>query len=121
MAKKKTDKVSKSPVDLPIEIIDENAIVNIKMSTTFFQRLQMVYMNLIKDKSPEEVQKFLEEVKSQTISSEENYNIETLLIVLSEFQKTAKAEGFTKVVSKEELEKITQEKIQRIKEQENQK
>lgn len=121
MAKKKTDNASKSPAELPIEIIDENAIVNIKVSTTFFQRLQMVYMNLIKDKSPEDIQKFLEEVKSQKISSEENYNIETLLIILSEFQKTAKAEGFTKIVSKEELEKLTEERLQRMKEQENQK
>ena len=117
MAKSKTKKVPESVKDLPIEIIDENAVVNIKVSTTFFQRLQMVYLTLMKNKTPEDVQKFLEEVKAQTISTEENYHIETLLIILSEFQKNAKAEGFTRIVSKEELDKINEERAQKIKEQ----
>jgi hypothetical protein len=116
MAKKKTDKVFKSFENDSVEIIDEKAIVNIKVSTTFFQRLQMVYMSLIKDKKSEDLEKFLDEVKQQKISSEENYNIETLLIILTEFQKNAKAEGFTKIISSEEFKKITEERIQKIKE-----
>lgn len=100
-----------------VEIIDENAIVNIKMSTSFYQRLQILYLKMIKDKTQEEVQKFLEEVKSQSISSEENYNLETMLILLSEFQKNSKAEGFVKTVTQEELQKLTSEKLEQLKEE----
>lgn len=100
-----------------VEIIDENAIVNIKMSTSFYQRLQILYLKMIKDKTQEEVQKFLEEVKSQSISSEENYNLETMLILLSEFQKNSKAEGFVKTITQEELQKLTSEKLEQLKEE----
>jgi lipoate-protein ligase A len=109
MAKTKTDKVSESPKADLIEIIDEKAIVNIRISTSFYQRLQHVYLSLIKDKKPEDIQKFLENVKSQSINTEEDYNIETMLIIISEFQKVAKTEGFTKHVTQEELQKITEE------------
>lgn len=110
MAKTKEDK---APVVPPqqVEIIDEKAIVNIKISTTFFQRLQMIYLSMIKDKKPEELEKFLEKVKLQTIDSEEDFHIETLLIILSEFQKNAKTEGFTKLVSPEELKKLNEERM----------
>ncbi len=120
MAKSKTKKNSELPTNQSVEIIDEKAIVNIRMSTSFFQRLQLLYMSMIKDKSTEEIEKFLEESKSQNISSEENYHIETLLIVLAEFQKNAKAEGFTKIVTQEELKKITDDLETKF-EEENQK
>jgi hypothetical protein len=109
--KSKTKKIPESKIEIPLEVIDEKAIVNIKMSTTFFQRLQLVYLSLIKEKNAEEIQKFIEETKTQKISSEENYHIETLLILLTEFQKNAKAEGFTRIVSKEELDEIKQKNI----------
>jgi hypothetical protein len=110
MAKAKADKAPELPTIDTLEIIEEKAIVNIKMSTSFFQRLQMLYMSMIKNKSSEEVQKFLEETKTQSITSEENYHIETLLILLSEFQKNAKAEGQTKIVTQDELKKLTEER-----------
>jgi hypothetical protein len=106
-----TKENTKNSSESTIEIIEDNAIVNIKISTSFFQRLQMVYLSLIKDKKPEDIQKFLEEVKTEKISSEENYNVETLLILLSEFQKNAKAEGFTRIVTQDELQKINQERF----------
>jgi len=116
---KETKKTSAKPAEDLVEIIDEKAIVNIKMSTSFFQRLQMLYMSMIKNKSSEEVQKFLEETKTQSVSTEENYHIETLLILLSEFQKNAKTQGQTKIVSQEELKKMTEEFV--AKQQETQK
>ena len=110
MAKTKADK---APVVPPqqIEVIDEKAIVSINMSTTFFQRLQMIYLSMIKDKTPEELGKFLEQVKLQTIDNEQDFHVETLLIILSEFQKNAKTEGFTKLVSPEELKKLNEERM----------
>lgn len=119
MAKAKADKAPELPTEQPLEIIDEKAIVEIKISTSFFKRLQLLYMSMIKDMSQEEIQKFLEETKTQSVSSEENYHIETLLILLSEFQKNAKTQGQTKIVSQEELKKMTEEFV--AKQQETQK
>jgi hypothetical protein len=119
MAKSKADKAPELPTDYPVEIIDEKAIVEIKMSTSFFKRLQLLYMSMIKDMSQEEIQNFLKEAKTQAVSSEENYHIETLLILLSEFQKNAKSQGQTKTVSQEEFKKMNDELI--AKQEENQK
>jgi hypothetical protein len=116
MAKKKADKAPEVPTQ-PVEIIDEKAVVSIKISTSFFQRLQMIYLGLLKDKSNEEIEKFLEKVKNQTIDTEDDFHLETLLILLSEFQKNAKSEGLTREISQEELKKLTEESMS----QENQK
>ena len=109
MAKSKADKAPELLTDYPVEIIDEKAIVEIKMSTSFFKRLQLLYMSMIKDMSQEERQKFLEETKKRAVSNEEHYHIETLLILLSEFQKNAKSQGQTKTVSQEEFRKMTED------------
>ena len=118
---KQTKKTSAKTAEDLVEIIDEKAIVNIKMSTSFFQRLQILYLSMIKDKSNEEIQKFLEKVKSQTIETEEDYHIETLLIILSEFQKNAKAEGKTNFITQEELKKKIEEQQEQAVQTENQK
>lgn len=116
MAKTKADKAPELPSQ-PVEIIDEKAIVSIRISTSFFQRLQLVYLTMLNDKSNEEIEKFLEKVKSQKLETQEEYNLETMLILLSEFQKNAKEEGLTRQVSPEELQKLTEEPVN----QENQK
>jgi hypothetical protein len=106
---KQTKKASEKQTDDLVEVIDEKAIVNIKMSTSFFQRLQGLYLSMLKGKSNEEIQTFLEKVKSQTISEESDFHLETMLILLSEFQKNAKAEGQTNFISQEDLKKKIQE------------
>jgi len=106
---KQTKKPSGKPAEDLVEIIDEKAIVNIKMSTSFFQRLQELYLSMLKGKSNEEIQAFLEKVKSQTISEENDFHLETMLILLSEFQKNAKAEGQTNFISQADLKKKIQE------------
>jgi hypothetical protein len=106
---KQTKKASEKQADDLVEVIDEKAIVNIKMSTSFFQRLQGLYLSMLKGKSNEEIQTFLEKVKSQTISEESDFHLETMLILLSEFQKNAKAEGQTNFISQEDLKKKIQE------------
>jgi hypothetical protein len=106
---KQTKNPSAKPADDLVEVIDEKAIVNIKMSTSFFQRLQGLYLSMLKGKSNEEIQIFLEKVKSQTISEESDFHLETMLILLSEFQKNAKAEGQTNFISQEDLKKKIQE------------
>jgi len=106
---KQTKKASAKQAEDLVEIINENAIVNIKMSTSFFQRLQGLYLSMLKGKSNEEIQNFLEKVKSKTISEESDFHLETMLILLSEFQKNAKAEGQTNFISQEDLKKKVQE------------
>lgn len=120
MAKEVKKTSAKSAEDL-VEIIDEKAIVNIKMSTSFFQRLQGLYLSMLKGKSNEEIQTFLEKVKSQTISDESDFHIETILIVLSEFQKNAKAEGQTNFISQADLKKKVEEQQEKAAQAEEQK
>jgi hypothetical protein len=111
---KQTKKTSTKQAEDLVEVIDEKAIVNIRMSTSFFQRLQALYLSMIKGKSNEDIQKFLEQVKTQKISNEEDFHLETLLIVLSEFQKNAKAEGMTNFISQADLKKRAQEEQEQL-------
>lgn len=118
---KQTKKTSAKQAEDLVEVIDEKAIVNIKMSTSFFQRLQGLYLSMLKGRSNENIQNFLEQVKSQSIANEEDFHLETILIILSEFQKNAKAEGKTNFITQEELKKKIEEQQEQAVQTENQK
>jgi hypothetical protein len=77
-----------------IDVIKEDAIVSIQMSTGFYKRVQQIIGTLLENKSINEIQ------ESHKIISEKNstsqpwiYNYETLLILCKEFEKVARADG----------------------------
>jgi putative transposon-encoded protein len=97
-------KDSKMPSADKIEIIEPDAIIPIKISTSFYRRVQMAVMTLVESKSEEELTAAFEQIKSNNITEAWVETYETLLILCKEFETTAVSLGKTKFITKEELE-----------------
>lgn len=89
-----------------LEIIDADAIVTIKMSTSYYQRIQKVYTTLIAERSHAELQIAYEKINDKKVDEPWIYNLETLGILIAEFQKNAVAEKKTKKISQEEYKNM---------------
>lgn len=89
-----------------IEIIAPEAMVDIKCSTGYYQRVQQIVAFLAKGKSIEEMRNAHEQIRNQNITEEWVQHYETILIFCREFETKSKELGFTKFVSIEEAKKL---------------
>lgn len=98
MAKKKVTPEQK------IKIVKKDAILSIKMSTAFYLRCKGLAAFLINGKSNEEMNAAYEKIKNEKIDEPWLANLETILVLCSEFEKQAVETGNIEEVTKEELE-----------------
>lgn len=75
--------------DQMVDVIKEDAIVSIKMSTGYYKRVQNVIGFLIEGKSTKEVQSAHKSIASRNVTEAWVYHYETLLILCKEFEKGA--------------------------------
>lgn len=85
-----------------IEVIDNDAVLPIQVSTGFYNRLQSLYFNFVEKLKPEDLKKIEEQLTNKKIEDAFVFDVETLIILLREFQKVAKEEGKIKMMTKEE-------------------
>lgn len=86
-----------------VTMIKKDAVVSIRISAAFLQRLQKLMVAIALERSPEEMQSFKEQ--AEKIRSEQNYapqftedwmdDIFTLSILINEIEGTLIKEGFT--------------------------
>ena len=86
-----------------VTMIKKDAVVSIKVSAAFLQRVQKVMFSLIIDKSPEEIEQF--KTEADKIKQEENYlpqfsedwmdNLFTMTVLINEVESTIIKEGLT--------------------------
>ena len=89
-----------------IDILKEDAIINIKVSYSYYCSIFALSNELIKDKTKEQIESFYALLKQGKEPTEDwQYHYRTLLTFLSEYQKQAKLQNGTEKISKEELEK----------------
>ena len=86
--------VPSGPDDQMIEVIKEDAIVSIKMSTGYYKRIQTVVSFLLEGKSVSTVQAAHQAIASRNVTEPWIVQYETLLILCREFEKAAKDGGF---------------------------
>lgn len=86
-----------------VETIDPNAIVDIKMSFSFFNRVRNIYTSMIESKTPEEIESFQNQLTSKNITDQWVVDLETIMILINEFQKNVKEEGKMITYSKDEI------------------
>ncbi len=79
--------------DQMIDIIKENAIVSIQMSTGYYKRIQQVIAFLLEGKTVAEIQESHKAISEKRANEPWMYNYETLLILCKEFEKNARAEN----------------------------
>lgn len=86
-----------------LEIIVPTAVVDIKMSSGYYSRIQKLVGHLIAGKSADELKQANEQIKAQQLKDDWVEHYETVLILCREFENRCKEEGFTKQVTPEEF------------------
>lgn len=89
-----------------VEIIMPSAIVEIKMSTGYYQKIQAIVGFLVQGKTNEEMQNAHTQIKEQSITEDWINHYETILILCREFEMRAKEQGFIQSVSLDEAKKL---------------
>ena len=86
-----------------VDVIKEDAIVSVKMSTGYYKRIQNVIAFLIEGKSVQEVQDSHKAIASRNITEPWIFQYETLLILCREFEKNAHENGHIEKITIAEL------------------
>ena len=97
--------------DQTLEIIDPDAIVDIKVSTGFYNKLQEVLQYLSNGKSAIEMNEVYAQIKEQKITDPYADVMQTMFIILKEFQVQANNAGFVREMTKDEAEAMLKEKF----------
>lgn len=89
-----------------VEVIMPSAIVEIKMSTGYYQKIQAIVAFLVKGKTNEEMQSAHTQIKEQNITEDWVNHYETILILCREFETRAGEQGFIQAVTLDEAKKL---------------
>ena len=87
-----------------LDIIDPRAVVSVKMSTGFYQRMQELLKFHIKDKTQQELTIGYSQIKEQKIIEPWVEHMQSIFILLKEFQMEAHAAGKVNKMTKKEAE-----------------
>lgn len=94
-----------------IDVIKEDAIVSIKMSTGYYKRIQEVTKFLIESKSSGVMEIAHESIRDQKITEAWVFHYETLLILCNEFEKAAKEGNHIHQMTMAEFEKHVKDSL----------
>ena len=89
--------------DQLVDVIKEDAVISIKMSTGYYKRIQNVIGFLIEGKPTKEVQESHKSIASRNVTESWVYHYETLLILCKEFEKGAQDGKFIEKMTISEL------------------
>ena len=108
---KVTNETSEQIQNEVIDVIKEDAIVSIKMSTGYYKRVQEATKSLIETKSPGVLEIAHQSIRDQKITEAWVFHYETLLILCNEFEKAAKETNQIQQMTVSEFEKHIKESI----------
>jgi len=86
-----------------IEVIDKDAILQLKFRPDFYQRLVLVFKSIIEGKTAEELEDAFKQVQEKTAQEEWMYNYETMFHLIKATEEYAKANNLTKMVDPAEF------------------
>jgi hypothetical protein len=89
-----------------VEVIMPSAIVEIKMSTGYYQKIQAIVAFLVQGKTAEQMQNAHAQIKDQNVTEDWISHYETILILCREFETKAGEQGFIQKVSLDEAKKL---------------
>ncbi len=95
---------------IEVEVIPENAEINITVGGTIYARLNQLIFGFFEFKDKEEYDKILEAIKSgNTQNNPKAYHLQTILVLHEHIEKCAREQGKTKkvMVDKEPTEEDT--------------
>ena len=89
--------------DEKVEILKDDAIVELKFSTGFYKRVQMILYATIDGKSSKDLKSAMKQIKDQTYEEDWVYHYETLVILCKEVEKRGKEQGQMEEITLKEL------------------
>lgn len=92
-----------------VDVIKEDAIVSIPMSTGYYKRIQELTKHIVETKSEGVMELAHESIRDQKISEPWVFHYETLLILCNEFEKAARAGDFIHQMTAGEFQKHVQD------------
>jgi hypothetical protein len=82
-----------------MKMIKKDAVIDIKIGTGFFQKLQKLLLNVASDLTPEQLEKYRKEavaaVSSDDFSEDWMNNLTTISVLLKEIEVEAEKQGHT--------------------------
>lgn len=107
------------PDDQMVEVIREDAVVSIKMSTGYYKRIQNVIAFLMEGKSVKTIQDAHQSIAKRNITESWIVQYETLLILCREFEKAAKEGDFIEKMTIAELREAMEKAEEKLQEEED--
>jgi hypothetical protein len=93
------------------EVIDPDAILEIKISTGFYNRMQEVVHYLVQESNPPmKLTEVYDQISNQNITHPYAGALETMFILLKEFQEKANQEGYVSKKTREEIDAMLEER-----------
>lgn len=89
--------------DEKVEILRDDAIVELKFSSGFYKRVQMILYATIDGKSSKELKEAMNQIKDQTYEEDWVYHYETLVILCKEVEKRGKEQDQMEEITLKEL------------------
>ena len=86
------------------KVLKSDAITTIEVSTAFYLNIKEVLYFLVKDKSKEEANDAIKQIKEEKITEEWINHYKTLFILTVEIEKNADKDGNIEEKTKEEVE-----------------
>ena len=86
-----------------VEVIDKDAILQIKFKVDFYDRLALVLKSTFDGRSPEELEKAVNQIENKKVEEEWILNYETMLYLIRAVEDYAKANNLTKMVDAAEF------------------
>lgn len=76
--------------------VDHESLISIKVSGAYFRRVQNLLFHWMGQKSPEEITKIVEHLKTNEPSDEYSYHFLTILMLVQEVEKQAGEQNLVK-------------------------
>ena len=89
--------------DEKVEILRDDAIVELKFSSGFYKRVQMILYATIDGKSSKELKESMNQIKDHNYEEDCVYHYETLVILCKEVEKRGKEQDQMEEITLKEL------------------
>jgi len=86
-----------------VEVIDKDAILQVKFRPDFYERLVLVFKSIVEGKTTEQLEDAFKQVQDKTAQEEWMYNYETMFHLIKATEEYAKANNLTRMVDPAEF------------------
>lgn len=90
-----------------VRVFKDGSVLEIKLGLNYYNRMAMVLMDHVKDKTPEDLEKAVEQIESGKIEDEWTLHYETLLFFMRACQDYAEANDLFELITPEEFQQRT--------------